>query len=333
MPGVFGGGSQQTPPATSSYGGNPAQYIPTAQPQSDTLLQSIMGQLYGTGVSGAGAVNSVTDGAGPYGFLYPLEQNTAVNVANNPYTQQAQGGLSNISGNLAPGLAAAGTDILAQGTDPQSALYNQQLNQLTQGANAANAASGVAGPYAANTTDQALSSFQTQWQNQQLQRSLQGVQGAGGAYNAAAGLEPGAANFYNQQQNAVLQALGQAGQFGQSAYQLPQITAGDLQSYLGLAQGSPGAAANLGALGFGQNQTQMGNLGSLLSTGLGGGSIGNALYGSGGLAGALGLDPSTGLLGGLLGGDGLSAGAAGAASGFGDAFGGAGAIGLGLLGL
>jgi hypothetical protein len=384
-----GGGSVQQAPATSSYGGNPAQYIPTAQPQQDTQLQTLINSMFGTGLGGLGAVNNATGGAGPAGWAYPLGQNIAYSTTNpstsqimnqDPYAQQAlnasiyqQQNVAPMLSSYAPGLLNAGSGLLnagqqqiglapqlaAMGMDPQKQLYNQQLNQTTQGAQAANAASGVAGPYAASTVNDATQNFNMDWQNQQLQRALAGAQGAGqalstgGAAQTLGGNLIGAAgpieqqalsmaqgpaayyqqllNAFNQQGQAGLSALSGATNLGNTAYQQAQIPAGDIQSYLGMAQGAPGAAANLGNLGFNQNQSQLGNLGSLLNAGLGGGAIGSALYGSnsgtpfgqGGLLGGLTS---------LFGGGGLSAADAGAASGFGSAFG-QGAIDLGTLGL
>jgi hypothetical protein len=358
MSGLFGGGgAQQTPPATSSYGGNPAQYIPTAQPQQDTQLQTLINSMFGTGLGGLGAVNNATGGAGPAGWAYPLGQNIAYSTTNpstsqivgqDPYAQQALNASIYQQQNVAPtlssyasGLLPAGSGLLNAGQqqiglapqiaeagfDPQNTLYQSELNKTQQGASAANAASGVAGPYAASTINDAVGNFQSNWDNQQLARMVQGIQGAGSALStggaaetlggnlisAAGPLEQQALsmaqgpaayyqqllNAFNQQGQAGLSALSGATNLGNTAFNLAQVPAGDIQSYLGLAQGAPGAAANLGNLGFNQNQAQLGDLGSLLNTGLGGGSIGNALYGSQGLSGALGLPQGSGLLGGL----------------------------------
>jgi len=68
---------------------------------------------------------------------------------------------------------------LAQGFDPQQALYNQKFQQQLDQSQAVNAQSGVAGtPYGAALTQQGNQNFDIAWQAQQLANQAQGAQTA-----------------------------------------------------------------------------------------------------------------------------------------------------------
>jgi len=78
MPSI-GGGSQYTPAASSSYGGNPNVYIPTNQPGADTQYQTLLNDLF----------RQYQQGATPGQQFAPLAAGTINNVAGNPYFDQA----------------------------------------------------------------------------------------------------------------------------------------------------------------------------------------------------------------------------------------------------
>jgi hypothetical protein len=74
--------------------------------------------------------------------------------------------------------------------DPQGQLYNWLQNQNMQQTNAQNAASGVGTtPYGASVADQSNMLFNINWQNQQLQRQIAGLQAGAGALQTGAGIE------------------------------------------------------------------------------------------------------------------------------------------------
>ncbi len=173
---------------------------------------------------------------------------------------------------LGQGLAGYGGHVMNTAFDPQNALYARTLQQLQDQTRAGQAARGISmSPYGGGLENQALSNFNIDWQNQQLQRQLSGLQGAGGAYQTGAGLMGGAAPMYYQAAgmpyNAYQQiygdqfgGLGQlAGLYGQGlqAANLP------LQNYLaymnaGLNASQSGANYGLNAANLGLQQAQMG---------------------------------------------------------------------------
>lgn len=91
------------------------------------------------------------------------------------------------------------TPLLQAGFDPQNALYNRTLQQLQDQTRAAQAARGVATtPYGAGVEGSTLSNFNIDWQNNQLQRMLQGAQGAGGLTGAGVGAMGAGAGMIGQ---------------------------------------------------------------------------------------------------------------------------------------
>lgn len=267
------GGSGSSSPTNQSYGGNPGAYIPTAQPQADTLYQGVFNQLQ------------------PYasqlpGEVIPGYQAYASNIQNNPYAGGALTGAQNIANTgqtlsgtqfgYAGQLANLGNQVATTAFDPQSALYNQLQNQTTQQAAAANATSGVQGPYAAGTIDQSLQNFNIGWQNQQLARQVQGEQTAGQAYAGAstlgtAGLGSLSTTYnvpystYLSQQQGDLGALSSLTGGYSAAFGPDQSLANLLQSYLGLGQTATGLAQAGQQQGFNQDQVIGNQLGQGLS--------------------------------------------------------------------
>ena len=285
--GSHGGSSSPT----QTQGGNPAQYIPTAQPQMDQYYQNLIAAQY------PGALSL------PQSVLPELTQNVN-NLRNNPYAGQQLQGAQTIAG-LSPGIAASQlggaaslynlgnqnaslvNPLIQSGFDPQTQLYNQMYQQTLDQANAANAMSGVAGPYAAGTINNATQNFNINWQNQQLQRELAAAQGVGGLTTSAGRGYSGAADLqglglqtlqtgtglpystYQAQQGADLSALGQliAGSSavpGTGVYGNITSLYNPIDAYLGLGQSASGAALTGQAIGFNQNQ----QLGSQLASSL-----------------------------------------------------------------
>lgn len=284
----FGGGS----PQTFSQGGNPAPYIPKAQPQADQAFQTIVQQLIGSlGNNFSGT---------PAGQVYPFAQSLFQSLQN-PVAPGTVGGTaaaqalqgSSTAGLMGSGdaaaLNAAGNNILQTGIDPMQGLFARQQQQVADQANVANAMAGVAGtPYGASGVANALGNFDANWQNNLLNRQI----AAGGA---AAPLLTGATNLaatstslpYNtasQIGQGAQSALGTLTNLGNNQFLLPEQILGNLDTYLGLGQSGSGAALAAGNLGF--NQTAQG-IGGLLSGA-------NSLFGSGGLFGGGGAGSALG---------------------------------------
>jgi hypothetical protein len=244
----------------------------------------------------------------------PLALQSGMNLYNNPFANQyqsaAQGaagmgqaaGLNQFAAGGALGQAGAGqlglAGQLAQlGFDPQNQLYQRTQGQLQDQtlANLANAGVGQT-PYGQSVLGNTLGNFNIDWQNQQLQRALQGAQGAGQAvsqggqalgqmgalqgqapqtYLGGAGLPYGTFGQIGGDQLGALQNLQQTVGGAQGLLQ-PQI-----QDYLGIGQ--QGQQAGQAAANFGLNQANLGfqenqALGKGIGQGLG--MLGPSLFGS-----------------------------------------------------
>lgn len=237
--------------------------------------------------------------------IMPQAYQTEANLYSNPYAGQFQTGAGQAAGmgqaaagnqfNLGGNLAGWGQSILPYSQplmqsafDPQQQLYNYMQNQNLQQANVENAMAGVAAtPYGAGVADQSNQLFNINWQNQQLARQLQGIQGLGalgqaatGAETAGTGMQAGAAPQWLQsamypyataqqiggdQNQAIASLLGIAG-----SAQAP--TQQSIMDYLTLLQAQTGAQqvfANQPAqLGLQQAQLEQGAW-NQLGTGLG----------------------------------------------------------------
>lgn len=240
-------------------------------------------------------------------FLPQYEQATQ-NLYNNPYAGTAQQGslqAGQMGQQAAQSATQAGQQIqgygqslvpLAQGIantamDPQQALYARTQQQLQDQTRASSEARGIdSTPYGAGLENQAMSNFNIDWQNQQLQRQISGDQAAGGLVNQAGSMvgagqglinaAPGAYNSASAMPYNTAQGIGQGQQSaisnlfqgGQQAQGLAQTPIQDNLAYLGVGNQAGGVAnqlaqvgLNQAQLGFNQNQTLGANLGAGLS--------------------------------------------------------------------
>jgi hypothetical protein len=290
MPGALGGG-----------GGNPnlagAVYRPGDQSQMDRMYQGLVQNMFGTAQNLPGQYLPLIQQAGSQALG---AANTASGYA--PWLlDQGLAGSRYLSG-LVPGFAGQAGQWLEPAQ--YSPIYRQMANAAQQQGAASNAAAGVYGPYAANTIDQALNNLQLGWSAQAPQVASGLMQAAGQAGQGGQALGENALQNYLSMTGAPQQAAiaGTLGTMG-LPYSLGQQTLGDILPYLNLGQTAALDAGQLGALGFQQNQQQLGNLGGLFGSLLGGGPLGSLLYGGGGGAfgSGQGLFP---FLGGLFGGGG-----------------------------
>ena len=254
---LFGGGGSQSSSGGYQQGGNTGSYVPLdLQGQNQNWL-NVLSQIQNNNVPAQ---------------LYPQIASTAQGVVNNPYAAPAQtaansagqsstnvGGMDlTNAGNLSStgnALLPYATQILDMGLDPQSALYNRTLGQVTDQINAQNAASGIGtSPAGAGITDQALSNFNIDWQNNALNRANTAA-GAASTINQAGGSDiTQAGNIGNAgvtAQNAggqlpyaqygtnlgnILTALNAQSAAGLNTNTVPQGVLNALQSYMGLGQ-------------------------------------------------------------------------------------------------
>ena len=197
-------------------------------PAYETALSQYLQNPYGGGAIGA---------ASQFG-------GAAQNIANQGFGNAAQ-----IGGTVSP--------ILQQAFDPQQALFQRTSGQVSDRELAALSAMGLGTtPVGAGAYGQTMSDFNLNWQNQQLQRMLQGVQGAEGAGSSALGLGQSALGLgttggmapfqaYGQVAGTPLGAYGGAAQYGQQAAAIPQTGIGDWLSYLSASTGGQNAMTNL----------------------------------------------------------------------------------------
>ena len=145
------------------------------------------------------------------------------------YGQQAQTALGQQAS-----LYGAGNQIMQTAFDPQSQLFNQQQQLVTDQVNAGQAARGLGNSAeGASELNQAMGNFDINWQNAQLGRQVQGIQGMQTAN--AGGVQQ--ANLYGQDQSAALAA----GNTGATAYGMSGQAPMDAQQY---AAAQPGAIAS-----------------------------------------------------------------------------------------
>lgn len=289
-------------PSTSG-GGGASYYVPSGLQTADQQWQALQ----------TGNFNRYNQSnLAPYGEMsldqgmrawqqYADPYQNAANAAGAQYGalgKQLQGA-ANLNFGAQQGLMDAGRNVYQTALDPQNALYNRTAQQLQDQTGATNSMYGLGSSAAgAGVANQAMSNFNIDWQNQQLQRQLQGLQGYGQAAGQAGQLAGQGA------------ALGSAGagytlQSGQLPYQTSQEIAaapgqlgGAYGSYLnqnvyGPAQSMQGAAIPYMNYGQGaqaipyQSQNQgAGALGGLVSQGISG--LGNAFQNSGGFGGLFG---------------------------------------------
>ena len=281
---LLGGGG---PGQTNSQTG---QYTPSGQGNADQLWQALLGQGAGASTGATNAINPVLMQAfqsmlsAPTAQEYGQLSNLAPQYGQILQNQAAQGQQN------AGGLINAGNQIMNTASDPQGALFNQLQQQVTDQSRAADSARGIGmSGQSAGNENQALSNFDINWQNQQLGRQSQGLQGLESAYQGA-GQQ---ANQVGQNLTGAMDFYGMAPQYLNASTSYPMQAA---QQYAGAQSGTnllnsgwlsqiiPYLNYGQGASGnaFGQQQGNYGNiigglnsLGSLYSN-----SNPNSIYGS-----------------------------------------------------
>ena len=292
---MFGSGS-----GGGGAAGSQAMYNPTGEAAVDQSWQNMYNQQ-------GQIANQTNQATQPY-YGQSLAQGENINYQ--PYLQGAQqaGNMYGQVGQAAQGQMAgygqqaqtalgqqqqmygAGNQIMNTAFDPQNALYDRTQQQVQDQTRAGQAARGLGNSALGGMEEgSAMSNFNIDWQNNQLQRQAQGVS-SGVAANQA-GVQQG--NLYGQNQSASLAAgntaataYGAQGQVPmqaqQYAAQQPGAVAQQYQQYMAGQQGMNTTAMN-GAqsyMGLGQqasqanytgnaaNNASLANLGTQLGTGI-----------------------------------------------------------------
>lgn len=266
--------------------GSPAQNVPLPPQWNMPNMTGAANQAY-SGIGGLPGYNL-------YGPNIGQAQNITQGLVNNPYAPGYQAG-ANMAGSMGQlaGLNAfgaggnlynAGNQALMASMDPQTALYQRTLQQIQDQTRVANAAAGVGTtPYGAGLEGQNITNFNIDWQYQQLQRELAGVQGAGTAFNQGANLQSGGVGTYLQGAGVPystygaigqgqLSALGNLGAFGSAGQGVAQTPIQDYLNYIA-AGNQAGGVANTQAQTALQQAQQSYNqnlgFGSMIGGGLG----------------------------------------------------------------
>lgn len=271
--------------APSTSGGGGSYYVPTGLQPTDQQWQQLQTQNFnkymGYDLDQYG-LNSLWQGI-QAGQQYAPALQQAANQAGNQYStlgNQLTGAAGQQFG-AGQGLLQAGLNTYNAALDPQSALYARTAQQLQDQTGATNSMYGLGASGAgAGIANQALSNFNIDWQNQQLQRQIQGLGAYGSSVGQAgqaagqAGALGGAGAGYTYQggQLPYQTAQGIAANQGQLAGQFGQFLN---QNVYGPAQGIQGAAIPYMNYGQGaqavpyQNQIQgAGAAGALTSQGI-----------------------------------------------------------------
>src|SRR5215469_11638545 len=200
-------------------------FQPVPYPNVGQAASNAYGDI-GTGGTGTWAQSFGQNSWSPYNQAFVGEQ-SGLGAGQN-FINQAQ----NQAAQVQPFI----NQTLAQGFDPQQALFNQLMNQQQQQNLASQAAAGVGNtPYGAGLTQQGNTNFDIAWQNAQLARQGQAASNAA----ALAGIPGVSAGIGNQ-------LLGTGGQLGLGAGNfLNNLNQQQISDYLSYLQGSSGNAANL----------------------------------------------------------------------------------------
>lgn len=206
----------------------------------------------GTGGSSPAAVNgAITGGAGQLAGM----GNQMYGQAQQAYGQAQS--LYNPQAGVAAGQAVQGSvsqdpgyanQALATGFNDNNALYNRELNHITEQNNASLSERGLAmSPYGAQLANDANQQFNAGWEQQQLQNQSTAAQTAAtlqGQYSSS--MQTGS----NMQQQAAMQPLMQLSSFvqsGNTASQPLQSSIGDMLSYLSIKHSGSGGGGGSGA--------------------------------------------------------------------------------------
>jgi hypothetical protein len=292
--------------STGTFGQGANQFLPQMQGITENLINQ-SGPLSQFGMQTAGNVS------GP---------GVALGMGSQGLAGQVQGGASS--------LVPYAQNILQQGMDPQNAVYNRALQQTTDttGANLANSGVGAT-PYGQSVLGNTVGQFNTDWQQNLLNRQTQAAGAAGNLVNQAGGAGQTADALGQSGASSAIQSamlpysvnsqvggqnlnwLNQLGSGTNTYAQIPQMGINDLMAYLsggnqansimnqgtGIYNQGQEALANFNAQ---QQQQLFNNMGSF-GSGVAGLFGGSGLFGKSGAFGSQGAFGSGGAFPGMFG--------------------------------
>lgn len=191
--GLLGGGAgaKAGPAGVGTYYPNVGQN----NQNYEQLINDQMGnikQLQGVAPSAAFS-NYDTASKNPFAQAFQ----TGAGQAGQAYTQAGNNSIGYgqaVGGQVNP-LVQGSQQVMQMGLDPQRALHDQQRQGAMDTANATNAQYGLSGPWAGHEANQAAQNFETNWQENALQRAMQGLSAGAGGINAAGNVGQQAGNL------------------------------------------------------------------------------------------------------------------------------------------
>lgn len=303
-------------PSSTASGGGSSLYTPTGLSSADQSWQQMLQQMQNYYGSNASTINSGANSAyqglinanNQYG---PGYQNAA-NAAGSQYSALGNtlSGLSASDASQQQALMNAGAQTYAASQTGNTPQYQLNLNNMTQQTGATNSMYGLGSSAAgAGVQNQALNNFNIDWNTQQLQNQIAGLNAYGSADTSAANLGTAASNLgqagaaatlaggsvpYSTAQsiaNAPNSALSSmSGILNSGVYQPGSSIQSSIIPYLNYGQGATSNAYNAattsaGALGstISSGVTGLGNSSQNLSSLLGNSSL-SSLFGPSGMS-------------------------------------------------
>ena len=217
--------------------GGTKNYQPTYQPkyqsQADTQLWEGLQRQAGIAKEASDATNPFAyqqlgtfKGLNPQAYLESAGQaaglhdlaSKAYGDAGNSYGYSGQA-LGNTVGSTIGGANA----ILNMGFDPRGQIYNRGLSNLTRQSNYGQAIRGLGtSGYGQGIYNKALTDYELDWQNQQLQRAISALGGASAGYQSAASQGSSAGNLLEKQASSYGNAADTAMKRGATEYEAQQ---------------------------------------------------------------------------------------------------------------
>lgn len=250
-----------------------------SQAQNNPYAQQMISGAQNIGQGMVGAGGQLQGGATDY--LSSIG-NTVGSLNNNPYTAMAQQGGNQAGGMLQQagtggfnqgqqlsGAASAGLpasqSVLNTAFDPQQQLYNRTLQQTQDQLGAFLARSGLTNSGAgAQIASDAFNNFNIDWQNNQLGRQLEGLQGYNSGISGAGSNMGAGNNMMTQGAGTYAQGAALPAQTYQNLGAMQLDNLGRVGSALGQAGGALGQAGNLQLGGNSAGyDASMGNLAQL----------------------------------------------------------------------
>ena len=262
---IFGGGG-----GGGSYSGQGPYYSPAGAGSADQQWQDLLARMSQSQAGVQGAIDPVL----LQSYLRQLGIDTQPLVQAGQTAGGQYGDIANLQqqyagilGSQAGNMYGAGQDAYNMGRDPQEALRQRTQQRVVEGSRAASSARGYAmSPYSAGLESQAVGDFNIDWENQQLSRTIQGLDAMIRAGQMGGANLSGSMGFAQQVPQSTLQSATAPMQAAQTAYGFPGQAA---MQYAGnVQQGVMQPAANIQSqiipyLNYGTGATSAGMWGNI----------------------------------------------------------------------